>query len=60
LPVVSIELLDSVARIVGRLKSNNSGTLGAAGGVGMNIGTDYSALLSCIAEDRQYQIILEL
>jgi hypothetical protein len=53
-------LLNSVARIVGRFKSNNSGALGATGGVGMNIGTDYGALLSYVAEDGQYQNVLRL
>lgn len=46
LPLVSVELGDSVAGIIRVLESHNTGSLGTAGGVGVNIGANNSALLS--------------
>lgn len=46
LPLVSIELLNSVAGVVGGLENNNTGALHAAVGGLVNIGTEHGACVS--------------
>lgn len=45
LPVVAIELGNSVASIVGRLESDDTGSLGTTSGIGVHVCADNSALL---------------
>jgi len=50
LPVVAVELLDGIARVFGRFKCNNTGSLRPAAGIGMDICTDHGAVLGCMME----------
>lgn len=59
LPIVSVELRNGVARIIRRLKSNDTGALGASGRVGVHIGTDHGTLLGCNTESRSIHLTLE-
>lgn len=47
LPFVAVELLDGIARIVRGFEGDNSGALGTARGIGVNVGTDHGTLLGC-------------
>jgi hypothetical protein len=47
LPFVAIELGNSVARVIRRLKGNDTRALGATGRVGVHIGTNNGTLLGC-------------
>lgn len=46
LPVIAVELLDSVARIFGGLKDDDAGTLGSTVRAEMDIGADYTTCAS--------------
>lgn len=48
LPIVPVELLDRVARVVWRLKGNNARALGTAVRTNVDIGADDSTLASCL------------
>lgn len=47
LPVVTVELLDGIARIIWAFKRYDTGTLWAATWIDMNVGTDNCSLLCC-------------
>lgn len=46
LPIIAVELLDGIAGVVGALKDNDTGALGATVGTSVDISTDNSAVAS--------------
>lgn len=59
LPIISVKLRNGVARIIGRLESNDAGALGTSGRVGVHIGTDDGTLLGCNTESRSIHLTLD-